>query len=348
MNVLLTIAIPTYNRALKLKAQLDCLLPQLTAETICCIYDNASTDSTRGVAEKSDSDYFRYVRAPFNGGAGRNFLRCFEECQTEWLWILSDDDPISASAVADLLRIIRDCKADFIHTSTPCHQHPVDAMINDVSQLLQHASAGSVLWISTGVYRSPSFRPLLRFFTESISTWGPQMVLVLALLEKQAGKGFVTSISLITQFPDPIPRWSTLDFINRFIQLPEYLKNSRDQALLAQSISNDFYYLTLLLGLREVDTPAKATRWQRIRKLAKIQLRSYGARSPVLDIILKKEWYRTGRRRTSFLALHHALLLIILSCCPAGLFLPVLRCLPKPGWLRRVLHQTQGKAMESG
>jgi len=272
-------------------------------------------------------------------------LRCFEECQTEWLWILSDDDPISASAVADLLRLIEHCQADFIHTSAPGCQHDADTTIDDISQLLKHASVGALLWVSTGVYRNSSFRPLLRFYTESISTWGPHMVLVLALLEKQAGKVLVSSTRLITQFPGPT-RWSTLDFIVRFSHLPEYLQASRDQALLAQGIGNGFYYLTLLVGLRELDAPAKIHRWQRIRKLAWLNLKAFGAKSPAWNMILENKWHRVGNRKKSLLAVYQALMLTVLSWCPEGLFFSVLKWLPKPGWVRDVLHQTNGKALE--
>jgi glycosyltransferase involved in cell wall biosynthesis len=345
MKARLTIAIPTFNRAEKLREQLDRLMLQLTPEVRCCVYDNASPDGTREVVAKYNSRVIAYTCASYNGGVGRNTLRCFEECQTEWLWILSDDDPISASAVADLLRLIKHCQADFIHTSAPDCPHDADTTIDDISQLLNHASTGSLLWISTGVYRNPSFRPLLRFYADGISTWGPWMVMVLALLEKQAGKALVSSTRLITQFPGPT-RWSTLDFIVRFSHLPEYLRGPRDQALLAQGIANDFYYLTLLMGLRELDTPAKIHRWQLIRKLAWLNLKAFGAKSPAWDMILEHKWHRAGNRRKSLLAIYYALMLTVLSWCPDGLFLFVLKWLPKPGGVRDLLHETNVKALE--
>jgi glycosyltransferase involved in cell wall biosynthesis len=345
MEARLTIAIPTFNRAAKLREQLDRLALQLTPEVRCCVYDNASPDGTREVVAKYNSRGIAYTCDSYNGGFGRNTLRCFEECQTEWLWVLSDDDLISASAVADLLRLIKGCQADFILTSVPGCQHDADTTVDDIPQLLKHASAGAILWISAGVYRNPSFRPLLRFYADGISTWGPHMVMVLVLLEKKAGKALVSSTRLFTQSAGP-SRWSTLDFMARFSHLPEYLQAPRDQALLAQSIANDFYYLTLSVGLRELDAPAKIHRWQLFRKLAWLNLKVFGAKSPAWDVILENKWPRAGRRRKSLLALHQALMLTVLSWCPDGLFLFVLKWLPKPGSVRDFLHQTNVKALE--
>jgi len=326
-SAILTVAIPTYNRAAKLQAQIERLLPQLGPAVRLCVYDNASPDGTREVMAKYLSRGVSYFRATTNGGAGRNFLRCYEECRTEWLWILSDDDTISASALADLLRLIKDCQSDFIHTSSPLCQHDSDTTSDDISHLLDQATLSSLLWISTGVYRISSFRSLLGLFTESISTWGPQLVAVLALLEKREGTVLTSTTRLITK-PPGNTHWSTLDFIVRFSHVPEYLQQTRHQTLVAQCIW-EYYYWALLTGLRELNSPVTIHRWQRIRKLARQNLKAYGASSPIWDVILKK-WYRAGSRKSSLGTLHQALLLTILSCCPAGLFFAVLKRLPKP------------------
>ena len=339
-SAILTIAIPTYNRAARLQAQIERLLPQLGPEVRLCVYDNASPDGTREVVSKYRSQGVCFFRAANNGGAGRNIFRCFEECQTEWLWILSDDDPIASGAVADLLQLIKHCHADFIHTSSPLCQHDAQIIVGDVSQLLKQASLASLLWISTVVYRIPSFRSLFWLYAESISTWGPQLVVLLAVLERQEGKGLASSTRLIIEPPGE-PRWSTLDFIARFSHVPEYLQTSRHQTLVAGHIW-EYYYWALLGGLRELDNPAAIRRWQRIRKSARQNFRAYGAISPIWDVILKK-WYRAGSRKTSLTVVHQALLVTILAWCPSSLFFPVLKLLPKPAWVCRLLRRERNE-----
>jgi hypothetical protein len=159
---------------------------------------------------------------------------------------------------------------------------------------------------------------------------------LLALLERQGGKGLASPTRLITEPPGET-RWSTLDFIARFSHVPEYLQTSRHQALVAQHIW-EYYYWALLGGLRGLDSPAAILRWQRIRKSARQNFRAYGAISPIWDVILKK-WYRAGSRKTSLVMVHQALIVTILAWCPSSLFFPVLKLMPKPAWVCELLRR---------
>jgi glycosyltransferase involved in cell wall biosynthesis len=78
-QAILTIAIPTYNRARKLRDQLQRLVPQLGSRTVCRVYDNASTDETKNVAAQFKEVV--YFCSEFNYGGVRNFLNCYEECE---------------------------------------------------------------------------------------------------------------------------------------------------------------------------------------------------------------------------------------------------------------------------
>lgn len=333
MKAILTIAIPTYNRAVQLQAQLERLLPQLTEETLCCVYDNASTDETPQVVKQFAARGVAYFRATYSGGFGRNFLRCFEECRTDWLWVLSDDDPISSCAVSDVLRIICNQSCDFVHVSSPLCRHDSDIIVSDINQLLKHATLASVLLISAGIYKMPSFRPLLGLFADGISTWGPQFVAVLGLLERQGGKALLSVTSLIPE-PPGVPRWSTLDFIVRFSHTPEYVVQPDSQRTVAEHIKLIVPW-ALLMGLREAGQLAQIRKWQRIRRLVGQNLRSYQARSFWSHFL--RNWYRAGHRRESLQMLHSVLIVVLLGWCPARLFPYLARLLPVPEWVREYL-----------
>lgn len=102
---LLTIAIPTWNRA----AYLEQNLLQLAAEmrgvapghVELLVSDNHSTDATPAVVEKAQRAglAIRYVRNAENLGWGRNFAQCFELASGKYLLLLGDDDLLTDGAL---------------------------------------------------------------------------------------------------------------------------------------------------------------------------------------------------------------------------------------------------------
>lgn len=96
---LLTIAIPTYNRAAFLEKGLSLLREQSSSigDSIeILVSDNNSPDSTSEVVEKAINAGLpvRYIRNDTNIGADRNVVQCFEKAQGHFVWIIGDDDYI--------------------------------------------------------------------------------------------------------------------------------------------------------------------------------------------------------------------------------------------------------------
>ena len=105
---LLTIAIPTYNRPEQLRSTLEIVLPQIEKENRVrlLILDNHSAISAIQVLTDmgvSESEQVRVIRHPYNLGGLANSMRCFELCETEWLWVLADDDKVSVDAVETIM-----------------------------------------------------------------------------------------------------------------------------------------------------------------------------------------------------------------------------------------------------
>src|ERR1035438_4725135 len=107
---LLTIAIPTYNRARYLRENLAVLFDQVVAEprVELIISDNASPDETPGVVRAfvERGLQVRYLRNEANVGADANFLQCFELARGKYTWIFADDDFIVAGGIAKVLRLL--------------------------------------------------------------------------------------------------------------------------------------------------------------------------------------------------------------------------------------------------
>lgn len=93
---LLTLAIPTYNRAGYLRKLLETLLPQVAAspQVELLISDNASTDETPQVVAEFIARGLpcRSNRNATNIEADPNFLLCYEQARGKFVWIFGDDD----------------------------------------------------------------------------------------------------------------------------------------------------------------------------------------------------------------------------------------------------------------
>ena len=105
----LTIAIPTWNRAQFLERTLAQLrgematVPPNTIELV--VSDNASTDDTPAVVAEFNriGPPVRYVRNDENIGWGGNFAQCFQLARGQYVLLLGDDDLLVDGALALIL-----------------------------------------------------------------------------------------------------------------------------------------------------------------------------------------------------------------------------------------------------
>ena len=96
--MLLTICIPTYNRADFLKETLNRICKSLSFYQLgdaieVLIGDNSSTDETESVCSSFCANRnFRYIKNSVNFGCEKNWFNLVHEAQGKFVWILSDDD----------------------------------------------------------------------------------------------------------------------------------------------------------------------------------------------------------------------------------------------------------------
>jgi len=110
-STLLSIAIPTYNRAEYLRINLE----QLEAETAgknypleILISDNCSPDDTQAVVADfiARGMRIRYIRNRENIGSDHNIAQCFNEAAGKYVVIFGDDDLFVDGALDRLLRLL--------------------------------------------------------------------------------------------------------------------------------------------------------------------------------------------------------------------------------------------------
>lgn len=120
-NPLLTIAVPTWNRADILDLALTALLPQIifyNNEIEIVISDNASTDNTDQVIksqiEKNNGlNIIHHIQSENTGYYG-NFKTCRELSNGDYFWLLSDNDYVAKGLIEYIMKILSPKRPSFI------------------------------------------------------------------------------------------------------------------------------------------------------------------------------------------------------------------------------------------
>lgn len=111
---ILTVSIPTWNRASLLKDLLFELTAQISSfnlqrEIEILVSDNASEDDTKAVVElfQGKFSFIKYNRNPTNLGAKSNVLKSMELASSEFVMVLGDDDRVRKNVFPELLEILK-------------------------------------------------------------------------------------------------------------------------------------------------------------------------------------------------------------------------------------------------
>lgn len=114
MKYLLTVVIPTYNRAQDLEECLSYVIPQVLPyknKVHIYISDNASTDNTKDVIKElitEYSDIITYYCQKENLTASPNYNDAVHRVDSEYVYMLSDDDFIVPECITFMLRCIEE------------------------------------------------------------------------------------------------------------------------------------------------------------------------------------------------------------------------------------------------
>lgn len=165
---LLTIAIPTYNRIPQLKNTLTKLLPQLNDDCFLLIIDNCSDIPVDEYAKELFEQYpnvaYEIRRNRVNIGGDSNIIRCFEYCETQWLWTLGDDDELQPNAVEIIFSDInKNPNLVFINYNSPAGNRPNRTKATHSygrEEFLKNIdSFGATIFISCNIYNTEYLRP---------------------------------------------------------------------------------------------------------------------------------------------------------------------------------------------
>jgi len=233
----LTIAIPTYNRNNKLFENLEKVLPLVENEKIV-IVDNCSDipveETLRPLLKQFPGIDIKIFRNKTNVGLLANFLRCFEYCETEWMWLLSDDDTPYTNCLQIIRRDIK-AHADYVfinYASSMVEKDvPYALCVRDksfsttgvVEFIRKMDSFVNVIFISSGVYNIKKVLPGLKIgYTYSFSL-APHIATVMASLG-DTEKALFSADKLVNFIPPAAKdTWSQLTFcqgVNLIMEIP--------------------------------------------------------------------------------------------------------------------------------
>lgn len=105
----LTIGVPTRNRVQAITGHVRALIDNRVHERAqVLVIDNASTDGTfEQLAHICQGTGIRVLQNPANVGFNGNFVRLVSECQTEYLLVTSDEDPVIEAHLEELVGFLK-------------------------------------------------------------------------------------------------------------------------------------------------------------------------------------------------------------------------------------------------
>jgi glycosyltransferase involved in cell wall biosynthesis len=172
-NPLVTIAIPTYNRAnAYLRQALESARAQTYTNLDIFVSDNCSTDWTSQLVAECNDPRIRYFRHPTNVGPHKNINFCIAQARGEFLLVLHDDDTVDPDFVETCLSAIVDDSADFGLIRTG--MRIIDASGNVVKEAANRARGQSLadfflMWLSG---ETPFYMCCTLFSTEKLQSLG--------------------------------------------------------------------------------------------------------------------------------------------------------------------------------
>jgi glycosyltransferase involved in cell wall biosynthesis len=245
----LSIFIPTYNRNAVLSENLALLLPQLTSKCRLVIVDNHSDtpveETLRDLVARYGDRNISILRNRRNIGGNANITRCIELCESNWLWILGDDDRPDARAIEIALQSIRDAPANCVYQNFATPGKFLRDATFDTASGLEHFLAGidnlgNCLLISSCLFRVGAMSQELMWAFHYAATPMPHLLIAMLTIKRTGGTARFHETSLVT--------WGDAEQGGRHYVILAHvgcglletvpLLNDRERALLRKQISS--------------------------------------------------------------------------------------------------------------
>jgi glycosyltransferase involved in cell wall biosynthesis len=253
----LTIAIPAYERPKQIVETLEILMRQWDPSIFFLIVDNSvSSDveyAVRRLLGRLPRENWKYLKNRYNVGMSENFMRCFEHCETDWMWLLGDDDiPVEDAIVKIRSTLINYQEVVFVNfrcvslekenNLSPRYETLCVRGLTEFLKSIDHFAR--INFISVGVYNVKRLGPHFSTGHEFNNSMLNFLALVICAL--QTGGTAIFSKDCLIKNHDPNVGWSRVLYPLSASALMDLPVGGVDRALLQQLIrSTSFRFITV-------------------------------------------------------------------------------------------------------
>ncbi|MDW5549191.1 glycosyltransferase family 2 protein [Methanosarcina sp.] len=247
----LTIAIPTYNREKNVRSKIEEISTHIIEngldDFICLmIVDNYSNDYDleQLKSEYKSINFIQFHKNLSNIGAGANFLRCVELANSEYVWLLGDDENLelknldSHSLLKKLLESLKDCDCYLLpHNESYAERAAYFGKFRSVDDLLDnYFHFGSFFVLSIYIFKKDSAIKYMKMAYEAILYQHPYSAIALQMLESKNDIELIKISILRIQSP----KTARFDIVNAHIDAAYTVKPYLDQKQFWKYLKKDF------------------------------------------------------------------------------------------------------------
>lgn len=207
----LSIIIPTYNRKNRLITQLKSIFIQTQYNQVNIILlDNCSDynlyTTLKENFKEEEFSILTIITRQFNIGMLGNVSSSFVNCETKWMWLLSDDDVTTENSILKILEYI-DKYPDiltfkFTHIRQFQKINYAEIDVKNISELLDCCNnhgidLGNLIFMSNNVFNIEKLKPYLSSAFTYSYTYFPHIIPVLLGLNSEHNKVKFISYSVV-------------------------------------------------------------------------------------------------------------------------------------------------------
>lgn len=250
----LTVCIPSWNRNSQLARTLQTLRHQAGNNLDIFVLDNHSDTPVTSSLPADLKQGLTIIRHPFNIGVAANLLRCFEVAQSDWLWILGDDDDIRPDAVSAILAAIKShpdvAFFDFGHPARPAFLSPTTVCgPRETIQRMYYPRGHAEIYawsdghISNEVFNLNMFRPKMQLGYAYCHSLYPHIAMLFSLMDESAIVQFRgPQLAMTRRHVDRPPNYTRGDISRGWRILAELISDAEGKALFLHALTNSVEY----------------------------------------------------------------------------------------------------------